>query len=98
MEENVNFLKTPVLFLSSSFANVKKGNQVMPETGIKILFQVFPVGSVTVSAVYSRQILSSFAHDSSLCLSIILDFIFRLCCPGSKVCSEEGACPEWPED
>lgn len=57
MEENVNAPKSLVLFLSESFANMKKGNQVVPETGIKSLFQVFPVGALH-SAVYSRQILS----------------------------------------
>lgn len=58
MEDNVNSLKTLVLFLSSSFANIKKGNQVIPEIGIKSLFQVFSVGSSTILAVYSRKILS----------------------------------------
>lgn len=30
----------------------------MPEIEVKSLFQVFPVGSLTISAVYSRQVLS----------------------------------------
>jgi len=41
MGENVNIPRSLVLFLPGSFANIKKVNQVMPETGIKSLFQVF---------------------------------------------------------
>lgn len=78
MEEIVNPLKTRVLFLSDLFASTKKGSQVMPgfNLGIKSLFRVFPIGSIIIFADSSRQILSSFAHESSWCLFIIWPLIF----------------------
>lgn len=52
IDENVSSPWSLAQFLSTPFANIEKGKQIIPETGIKSLFQIFPLRSITICCLF----------------------------------------------